>query len=349
MKKIAIVTLSGDYNYGNRFQNYAVQEIVKRKGFDVETVINIDSVPERLIRFFYKYITAFFGDYESRRNTGMMRFTRKRISHVNVLGRGIPARLTKRYDYFVVGSDQVWNPKLKEFNYQRFFLRFCDKSKRVCMSPSIGLDSLPEKYIELFREGLSGFEHLSCREEKGSQLIRQLTGRECETLIDPTLALTAEEWRKIEQERQVPEKYILLFLLGEKSDVVKDILAKADSDCTVIDVGDKKSAYHAVTPEELLYLIDHAKLVITDSFHLTAFSINFNVPFYVVDRFDSKNETNNQMNSRIISLTGMCGLEDRYITGLVDQIDFDCDFTSANRELPEQRMKLEKYLEECLG
>ena len=32
MKKAGIVTLFGNYNYGNKFQNYAVQEILREKG-----------------------------------------------------------------------------------------------------------------------------------------------------------------------------------------------------------------------------------------------------------------------------------------------------------------------------
>ena len=348
MKKIGIISIFADYNYGNRFQNYAVQEILKRQDFHVDTVVNIERVPLRVLRYLYKYATALFGNRESIRNIRMMRFTRKRICRVNVLGQGMPARVTNRYDYFVVGSDQVWNPTLSVFRYQRYFLRFCDRSKRICLAPSIGLDAIPDEFSELFREGFSGFDNLSCREKKGSELIEKSCGRPCETLIDPVLALTVSEWRKIEKEVQVSANYVLLFLLGEKSEIVKELLAKVDADYTVIDVGDKRTAYYSVAPEELLFLIDHAKLVVTDSFHLTAFSIHFNVPFYVVDRFDSKEETNNRMNSRIISLTGLFGLSERYLTGSVEKVEYECDFSCANQELPKQRMKVERYLEECM-
>lgn len=40
MKKVAILTLNGYFNYGNRLQNYALQEVIKSLGFKVETVIN---------------------------------------------------------------------------------------------------------------------------------------------------------------------------------------------------------------------------------------------------------------------------------------------------------------------
>src|SRR5690606_23752358 len=40
MKKVAILTLNGYINYENRLQNYALQEVLKTFGFDVETIIN---------------------------------------------------------------------------------------------------------------------------------------------------------------------------------------------------------------------------------------------------------------------------------------------------------------------
>jgi len=38
MKKAGIITLFGEYNYGNRLQNYAVQETLRKMGLDVETI-----------------------------------------------------------------------------------------------------------------------------------------------------------------------------------------------------------------------------------------------------------------------------------------------------------------------
>lgn len=38
MKKIAIVTINDTNNYGNRLQNYALQEFIKRFGFECETI-----------------------------------------------------------------------------------------------------------------------------------------------------------------------------------------------------------------------------------------------------------------------------------------------------------------------
>ena len=43
MKRIGIITINDNNNYGNRLQNYAVQEYLKRLGFEVETLRNVEA------------------------------------------------------------------------------------------------------------------------------------------------------------------------------------------------------------------------------------------------------------------------------------------------------------------
>ena len=40
MKKVAILTINDNLNYGNRLQNYAVQEVLKKNGLKSETINN---------------------------------------------------------------------------------------------------------------------------------------------------------------------------------------------------------------------------------------------------------------------------------------------------------------------
>ena len=44
MKKIGILTINDDGNYGNRLQNYAVQKILEKFNFEVETINNQEGV-----------------------------------------------------------------------------------------------------------------------------------------------------------------------------------------------------------------------------------------------------------------------------------------------------------------
>lgn len=40
-KTAAIISLYGNSNYGNKLQNYAVQEILRREGIDSVNIINV--------------------------------------------------------------------------------------------------------------------------------------------------------------------------------------------------------------------------------------------------------------------------------------------------------------------
>ena len=70
----------------------------------------------------------------------------------------------ENYDCFISGSDQVWNPDWADYTYNKTFLRFCQEKKRISYAASFGVDSIPEKWIEKYRKGLSEFRYLSVRE-----------------------------------------------------------------------------------------------------------------------------------------------------------------------------------------
>ena len=58
MKKVAIVTIISQ-NYGNRLQNYALQETLKKGGVEVETIpLTHKSNFERQIKFVVKKVLA---------------------------------------------------------------------------------------------------------------------------------------------------------------------------------------------------------------------------------------------------------------------------------------------------
>ena len=65
--------------------------------------------------------------------------------------------------------------------------------------------------------------------------------------------------------------------------------------------------YHDLGPSEFVGLFKNASFILTSSFHGTAFSLNFNKPFYSVMR---KNELRN---CRILSLIECLGLQSRVL------------------------------------
>ena len=110
----------------------------------------------------------------------------------------VPEKLSEKYDYFIAGSDQVWNPYL-EYCTEANFLTFAESLQKIAISPSIAIEEIPERNKEDFSKWIRDFRLLSVREEKGAELIRNLCGREAEVLCDPTMYLSAYQWEKIEK------------------------------------------------------------------------------------------------------------------------------------------------------
>ena len=94
--------------------------------------------------------------------------------------------------------------------------------------------------------------------------------------------------------------------------------------------------------EDFLSLIDNAKYVITDSFHATAFSLNFNTEFIIV--YPEKYST------RLQSILELTGLEDRVAKDENDLsiIDKEIDFNHTDKVLKLEKSKSLKWLKESL-
>ena len=60
---------------------------------------------------------------------------------------------TNDIQYYITGSDQVWNPVFAGKEYQ--FLCFAPKNKRFSFSASFGVDSIPDSKIEYYRKRLN--------------------------------------------------------------------------------------------------------------------------------------------------------------------------------------------------
>jgi len=351
MKKIGIVTLYGNFNYGNRLQNYAMQEIIRELGFDACTVVCERSDARSRIKPLYNRLLSAFRP-ECKRYVSFARFNKRHISTDVIRSKDglIPKEISARYDKFAVGSDQVWNPGLRKRERSNFFLMFTEPDKKACISPSIGVSEIDGEYAEEYRGYLSDFRYLSCRELDGAKALSALTGKECEHIVDPTLALTADRWSELASPVRLPGKYIFMLFLGEvKEELRRRIEAYAsEQGAEIIEISKKSDRYYSVSPSEFVYLIKHAHLVFTDSFHASAFSVNLNVPFYVFERHQNDG-VSNRMTSRIASLVSLFGLEDRYVVGELGEINPQCDFEKANRTLPGEREKFFSYAKKVLN
>ena len=357
MKKIGIITLYDDINIGNKLQNYAVQTYFEKLGFDCKTIPHWEMAHKKRDFWLCIYTIIKYIGFPKRiskklrlldkRKKSIKRFSNEHLKLAECIKiNKIPKDYNKQYDYFFVGSDQVWHNwtnSVSELSY--FFLAFAERNQRLTISPSFGKNSIEKEFLEDYIKGVKGFEILTCREEQGKDLIKSITGIDSTVLLDPTMLINTSEWFKIERKPLFfPDNYILVYALGNCRDEIQNYIQKISLEYgwEIVDIHNYENETLFLTaPDEFIYYIHHAKVVITDSFHACVFSVLFNTNFIVFDR-DTTGMGN--MSSRLDTLLNTFNLNDRkYISGIDP---FGADFTLVQNILKTEREKAEKLYNE---
>lgn len=381
--KVGLAIVTYTVNYGTFLQAFATQTSIRKLGYDTE-ILNIDSVIDDVTRkrrrYFLRQIinTSELKSYRSTISAILAKkFVKKYKSFIALREAKfkkfkdeffIPGQLCnswlglqehcRNFSSVVVGSDQLWRPANIAGNF--YTLNFVpDDINKVSYSTSFGLSKIRDDQEEVAKNFLSRIQHLSCREESGANIIKELTGRTAAVVCDPTLLLTKDEWgRFLQEEPLIKEEYILMYLLGDNKkhrEYVKNLAKKTK--CKIIGVlhgagyiyGDEAYVDEApsdIGPFDFLNLIQHAKYVCTDSFHGCVFSIIFERDFYVFKRFSDcdKMSTNN----RVIGLINRMGLSDRMVENY-ELMDLNpIDYHLVNQNLNDFRAYSMKYLTESL-
>lgn len=370
--KIGIITIIDYFNYGNRLQNYAVQEILKSMGLTVETIINtqrssnkntsnklkkLSKLKNRNIMSILKAIKRRLFLISNKKKISSLNnekyrkfkdFSDKYINETDFIisNNNIPEYINNDYDFFIVGSDQVWNPHYRKGS-PIDFLTFAHKEKRISFSASFGVSEIPYVFKENYSKWLCDFKAISVRENAGFDIVKNLTGKEAEVLVDPTLLIQKENWINISKEsKNKPSKrYLLTYFLGQKSDSTSEKINEIanSNDLEIINLASvKDEKFYTADPAEFLDFIKSAELFFTDSFHGVVFSILFSKPFIVLKR--------GAMNSRIDTLLNKFDLVNRKWENIsFDQDIFNVDFSHVESILENERNKAKNYLQDALN
>lgn len=128
--KIAIITLIGTFNNGNRLQNYALQQTLKSiyPNATIETInlkeeLSIKARIKKVLRFFLKPQKSKKQFNQFNKN---ITFSKKKYD----LRKDKYKSIVDKYDYFVTGSDQVWNMGYYS-NELYYFLDFVPSEKKA--------------------------------------------------------------------------------------------------------------------------------------------------------------------------------------------------------------------------
>jgi hypothetical protein len=367
--RVGIITLNGYYNYGNRLQNYAMQQTLSLLGFEVDTIIInrgkrknvLDVVAKQTLgeiatkgvtKLKRKINNFYYVKYIDERTLRFKNFTKMFINETgfSISESYIPLKLDIKYDYFVTGSDQVWNPHYTKGS-PLYFLEFAPRCKRVAFSASFGISNLPKEYTERYRQGISSMAHISVRESAGAVIVKELTNRQVEVLVDPTLMLTREHWLSISRpaEHKPIVPYLLTYFLGDVPNDVRNAIREiANRDkLEVVEMAtfrDKKR--YGSDPSEFLDYINSARIIFTDSFHGGLFSMLFEKPFIITNRLSRAPS----MESRVDELLSKFKLKSRkWDTIKNNRCIYEIDYSHIPQILDEERKKAMDYLKTAFG
>ena len=352
-KKVALVTCYFQPNFGSQLQAFATQMAFDKLGLENET-IRIDGLKPEISKAKYKYFLSRIFDINTVKDkmATVRKVIAKKRNHeyaVNLKVRyamfedfaQTKFRLSKRYDSktelgsdayryaaFVVGSDQLWLPSNIAADY--YTLNFVPKDiPKIALATSFGISKLPKKYGMIAGRFLNRIDHVSVREKSGQALVKEWANRDVPVVCDPTIMLTAEEWKDALDASDAGkrfaegQKYIFVYFLGNnpwQRDLVKrareysglKIVQIAHSDEYVkSDEGFADYTPYQVGPKEFVELIRDAEFVFTDSFHCSVFSMLNSKKFFTFPRYSDDGPTST--NGRLYSLLTLVHQQGRMI------------------------------------
>ena len=350
MKKVLNLTLYGNYNYGNKLQNFAVQRKLESLGIKSYTLIDDknDRGQEKVKSIIKKGLSRF--DKKYKREARFKEFDQ----HINKIETG---KLQEHeFDFICVGSDQVWNYRDKQCYKILKYIETTKIKNIFSLSASFGCSSMEKKYYKKYA-ALNKLKNISVREESGKELIEKLISRQDSTvLLDPTMLIDLQCWNEISRRpRQMNgkkwknQKYILNYFLGELNTKERNQIEKIarENNCRIINILDKNDPFYTCGPSEFIWLEQNAFLICTDSFHSCVFAILYRNPFIVFNRHDGQKGINS-MNSRIETLLEKFGLENRYYKDEVSNEYLTYDYFNRDSVLRREREKADRFLKHAL-
>lgn len=353
MKNVGIMTLHIGDNYGALLQCYALRQMLNSFSDVRAEIINFDPGRE-----FPVYDDAGIQEKYCRKLEKFRKFNEVCNGVSGKAFRDIHTLETMNYEYYITGSDQVWNTSFV-FANEAYFLNFTPPdAKKIAYAPSIGLPlSSPKLRREWFERNIPTFDFLSLREMSHEKFLKEFTDKRIHSVVDPVLLLENKDYDELCGQEEYPQgEYLVLYflkhdnsalLLTEFANMVsrKFNLKIIYSFATVFPQtfkNDSETFYYS-GPKEFVQLVKHAKAVITNSFHGTIFSIKYHIPFftYIVG----------SMASRVTDFLKSIGLENRIVYGYrkLSEDMLQMDFTKVDIILEEKKRESIHYLKMALG
>lgn len=367
VKKIGILTFHKSVNYGSVLQAFALSDLLSKRGYDVEIIDYEPASYSTQYRIFEENTTIHniaanirrlsVFDILWKQKKGFEQFREKYLpmSSYKFTKSSSAQEFSKYYDVVICGSDQIWNVTAKDCD-PIFFLPGKQSYKKIAYAASVNTATYNEDICDdQLRKNILDFDYISIREHSGAEKVSQFmnTDKQVKVQPDPSLLQTKEVFAAIASKRIVEKPYIFMYCANYQESTIRaakkvsKLLNKPVYTVLVCRSATqiaklKKSGIRIIRdknrPEDFLSFIMNSDLVLSDSFHGTAFSIIFEKKFFSVNDYINGKYVDDE---RICNILGEVGIPERYIKeDDIQNLDFqkEIDYTVVT----DKRLELAK-------
>ncbi len=300
MRSIGILTFHDSDNFGSVLQAYATCRMLCDEGYEgrildlrkpevqrLYRILKLSKHPHELMATGYNALH--YGKLKRRKQ----RYEQFRQECMNLsecrFSSGTEMEAQLSCDGYVVGSDQVWNVDIVDFD-RAYFLPFAGTAKRVAYAASFGPLQKDPASLADFRHDLESFDLITVREQMAADLVQSLELARPEVVPDPVFFLNRDKWLELASPEKRKKPFMLCYFPGvvtPEFDNYTRALAEERGLERVFLMPHWRNAFRRVKkcydagPREFLALFRDAEMVCTNSFHAVAFSIIFEKEFIV--------------------------------------------------------------------
>lgn len=356
-------------NYGGVLQATALQHVLREMGHEVE-LISFARDPLLQLPRWRRVRNRVYTRMDSLLTGGRrdqltddfkrqhLRFTDRSFDALTLL------QSPPEFETYLVGSDQVWNLKLTGgcTSYLLDFVR--SGHKRIAYAASLGADRIGCADRSVLARHLPNFDSISVREASAVALVEELIGRTPVQAVDPTLLVSRAQWGRYGADGDTPrpESFLLCYMMAQSRPMQQQVTRYATQlskqtglPCVFLNQRVYRKLTHPTAvidleagPGEFLRYFAQTSGVITDSFHGTAFAVNFGKPFMTF----YPPMSGLSRSGRIVSFLEKLRLKEfGVVAGEQPSCEFswDMDFTEAHRLLDRWREDSRDFLKRALG
>ena len=361
---IGILTWHDPTNCGSALQAYALHYYLRKLGYDTKIIRyvprwcrgdymlmpwNTISKKRKIKRWAKESLLPFYDILPNKLHKSInpfLWFYYKHCKMTTACTEESIAKVCKPFTTIISGSDQVWNPCFIDPTFLQDFVTW--DVLQMSYAACLGGKDMPEELADTYKKCLSSFSAISVREDDGQQMLKSI-GVNSDVLIDPTLLLDATHYRSIAKPvKGINKPFAFCYFLPTErnyKESVQEYLHKHNLEAVGFSANKQDYSWikevAQMGPNEWLWLIDNAEVVLTNSYHATIFSLLHHTPFYTFVRFTPDDPV--CQNSRIEQLDKYFNIRKYLVNDAIPAID-NYDFHIFDNRLSGLQATAKNYL-----